>query len=114
VTSLNRNLGANFGADRADAGIRYERAHEFMEVCRKLWSSWELDAVVMDRRRPIFADARKVHRIEHVGRFLKSRGPFNVVRSPQNGPAILQAGTSGKGGTSLPAMPTPFSPFSRG
>ena len=31
------------------------------------------------------------------GRFFKSRGPLNVVRSPQNGPAILQAGTSGKG-----------------
>ena len=75
VTSLNRNLDANFGADRADAGIRYERAHEFMEVCRKLWSSRELDAVVMDRRRPIFADALKVHRIEHVGRFFKSRVP---------------------------------------
>ena len=26
-----------------------------------------------------------------------SRGPLNVVRSPQNGPAILQAGTSPKG-----------------
>jgi len=32
-----------------------------------------------------------------VGRFFKSRGPLNVVRSPQNGPAILQAGTSPKG-----------------
>ena len=39
----------------------------------------------------------KVHRIEHEGRFFKSRGPLNVVRSPQDGPAILQAGTSGKG-----------------
>jgi long-chain alkane monooxygenase len=97
VTSLNRNLDANFGADRPDAGIRYERAHEYMEVCRRLWSSWEPDAVVMDRERAIFADARKVHRIEHEGRFFKSRGPLNVVRSPQNGPAILQAGTSGEG-----------------
>ena len=31
------------------------------------------------------------------GSFFKSRGPLNVVRSPQNGPAILQAGTSAKG-----------------
>jgi len=97
VTSINRNLDANFGADRPDADTRYDRAHEYMEVCRKLWSSWDADAVVMDRERPVFADARKVHRIEHAGRFFKSRGPLNVVRSPQNGPAILQAGTSGKG-----------------
>jgi len=97
VTSINRNLDANFGADRPDADARYDRAHEYIEVCRKLWSSWEADALVMDRARPMFADASKVHRIEHVGRFFRSRGPLNVVRSPQNGPAILQAGTSGKG-----------------
>ena len=97
VTSLNRNLDANFGADRPDADTRYDRADEYMEVCRKLWSSWDEDAVVMDRERPIFADASKVHRIEHAGRFFKSRGPLNVVRSPQNGPAILQAGTSAQG-----------------
>jgi long-chain alkane monooxygenase len=97
VTSINRNLDANFGADRLDGDTRYDRAHEYMEVCRKLWSSWEPDAVIMDRERPMFADASKVHRIEHVGRFFRSRGPLNVVASPQNGPAILQAGASGKG-----------------
>jgi FMN-dependent oxidoreductase (nitrilotriacetate monooxygenase family) len=97
VTSINRNLDANFGAERPDADTRYDRAHEYIEVCRKLWSSWEEDALVMDRNAPLFADAAKVHRIEHVGRFFKSRGPLNVVRSPQTGPAILQAGTSGKG-----------------
>jgi long-chain alkane monooxygenase len=97
VTSLNRNLDANFGAERPAADARYDRAQEYIEVCRKLWSSWEEDAVVMDPERAIFADASKVHRIEHVGRFFKSRGPLNVVRSPQNGPAILQAGTSAKG-----------------
>jgi alkanesulfonate monooxygenase SsuD/methylene tetrahydromethanopterin reductase-like flavin-dependent oxidoreductase (luciferase family) len=51
----------------------------------------------MDRSTPTFADPAKVHRIEHEGRFFKSRGPLNVVRSPQGGPAILQAGTSPKG-----------------
>ena len=97
VTSLNRNLDANFGAERPDADTRYDRAEEYIEVCRKLWSSWDEDAVVMDREQAIFADASKVRRIEHAGRFFKSRGPLNVVRSPQNGPAILQAGTSAKG-----------------
>src|SRR5262245_17302048 len=97
VTSLNRNLDANFGAERPDANTRYERAQEYIEVCRKLWSSWGEDAVVMDRQRSLFADASKVRRIEHEGRFFKSRGPLNVVRSPQNGPAILQAGALGKG-----------------
>ena len=97
VTSINRNLDANFGAERPDADSRYDRAHEYIEVCRKLWSSWDEDAIIMDREHAIFADASKVRRIEHAGRFFKSRGPLNVVRSPQNGPAILQAGTSAKG-----------------
>jgi FMN-dependent oxidoreductase (nitrilotriacetate monooxygenase family) len=68
-----------------------------MEVCRKLWASWDRDAVVMDRAGAMFADAAKVRRVEHEGPFFKSRGPLNVVRSPQDGPVILQAGTSPKG-----------------
>ncbi len=97
VTSINHNQDANFGVERPPADHRYDRAHEFMEVCRKLWASWDEDAVVMDRATPRFADAAKVHRIEHEGRFFKSRGPLNVVRSPHGGPAILQAGVSPKG-----------------
>ncbi|MGE0769229.1 MAG: NtaA/DmoA family FMN-dependent monooxygenase [Hyphomicrobiaceae bacterium] len=97
VTSINHNQDANFGVTRPDADHRYDRAHEFMEVCRKLWQSWEPGSVLADRGTPRFADASKVHRIEHEGRFFKSRGPLNVIRSPHGGPAILQAGVSPKG-----------------
>lgn len=97
VTSINRNQQANYGVERAPTDQRYDQAHEFMEVCRKLWESWDTDAVVMDKENAVFADPSKVHRIDHKGPFFKSRGPLNVIRSPQNGPAILQAGTSPKG-----------------
>ena len=97
VTSLNSNQAANYGEERQPADLRYDRAHEFMEVCRRLWDSWDADAVVMDRERAVFADPARVRRIEYEGRFFKSRGPLNVTPSPQNGPAILQAGTSAKG-----------------
>lgn len=97
VTAINHNQAANYGEDLPPTELRYERAAEFMEVCLELWNSWEADAVVMDRERGIFADPDKVHRIEHVGRFFKSRGPLTVVRSPQNGPAIIQAGVSPQG-----------------
>ena len=46
-------------------------------------ASWEPDAMVMDRAAGVFADPSRVHRIEHEGRFFRSRGPLNVVRSPQ-------------------------------
>jgi FMN-dependent oxidoreductase (nitrilotriacetate monooxygenase family) len=97
VTSINHNQQANYGTERANADSRYDQAHEYLEVCRKLWDSWEEGAVVMDKEGAVFADASKVHRIEHEGQFFKSRGPLNVVQSPQNGPSILQAGTSPKG-----------------
>lgn len=97
VTSINSNLDNNYGADRADADTRYDRAHEFIQVCNELWNSWDEDAVVMDQKNAVFADPDKVHRINFEGDFFKSRGPLNVVRSPQNGPAIIQAGTSPKG-----------------
>ena len=98
VTSLNENQAANHGHPGLDpAELRYEKAHEFIEVCQQLWNSWDEDAVVMDREKAIFADPSKVRRIEYQGRFYRSRGPLNVVRSPQNGPALIQAGTSPMG-----------------
>jgi FMN-dependent oxidoreductase (nitrilotriacetate monooxygenase family) len=97
VTSINHNQQANYGAEREPTDLRYDKAHEYLEVCRKLWESWDEDALVMDRAAPMMADPAKVRRIEHRGRFFSSRGPLNVVRSPQSGPAILQAGTSPKG-----------------
>ena len=98
VTSLNQNQAANHGQPELDPSeLRYEKAHEFIEICQQLWNSWDEDAVVMNRENAIFADASKVKRIEYQGRFYNSRGPLNVVRSPQNGPALIQAGTSPKG-----------------
>ena len=97
VTSINSNQAANYGEERQSTDRRYDRAHEFMEVCQKLWHSWDSDAVQMDYKKGVFADPKKVSRIEHRGEFFSSRGPLNVTRSPQNGPAILQAGTSPKG-----------------
>ena len=97
VTSVNDNQAANYGEKREPTDQRYEKADEFIEVCRQLWNSWDEDAVVMDRENAVFAEPTKVHRIEFEGEFYKSRGPLNVIRTPQNGPALIQAGTSPKG-----------------
>lgn len=76
---------------------RYDRADEFLDVCHALWRSWEPGAVVEDVDAGIFADADRVHSIDHAGEFFRSRGPLNVTRSPQTGPVILQAGASERG-----------------
>ena len=61
VTSINRNQQANYGTERAPTDTRYEQAHEYMEVCRKLWESWDEDAVVMDREEAVFVEIGRAH-----------------------------------------------------
>ena len=98
VTSLSQAEGQNFGHDEMlDHDQRYERAEEFLEVAFALWRSWEADALIEDTHSGVFADAARVHAIEHVGEYFKVRGPLNVPRSPQQRPVIIQAGASPRG-----------------
>jgi FMN-dependent oxidoreductase (nitrilotriacetate monooxygenase family) len=98
VTSLNDSEAANFGRDTALAhDLRYDRAEEFLEVVLGHWRSWDDDALVIDKQSGLFADPAKVRRLDHVGQWFKSRGPFTVPRSPQGEPVLIQAGQSGRG-----------------
>ena len=98
VTSLNDSEAANFGASEHLAhDLRYDRADEFMEVVLGHWNSWAHDAISFDREAGLFADPAKVRRLDHRGKFFKSRGPFTVPRSRQGHPVIIQAGQSGRG-----------------
>ena len=98
VTSLNDSEAANFGQDEhPDHDLRYDRADEFMEAVIGHWDTWEDDAIVLDHERGLFADPDKVHRLDHRGKWFRSRGPFTVPRTPQGRPVIIQAGQSGRG-----------------
>lgn len=98
VTSLNDGEAANMGRDEMmEHDTRYDRADEFVEVVLGHWDSWEDDALIVDKVTGRFGDGRKVHRLDYRGRFLKSRGPFTVPRSPQGRPVLIQAGSSGRG-----------------
>ena len=58
----------NFGKKYApDADERRAIAEEFIEVSRKLWDSWEDDAVITDRERGLYLDPEKLHHINHFG-----------------------------------------------
>jgi FMN-dependent oxidoreductase (nitrilotriacetate monooxygenase family) len=98
VTSLNDGEAQNMGRDEAiDHDLRYDRADEFMEIVLGHWDAWEDDAIVQDKASGRFAAPEKVHRLDYVGRYLRSRGPFTVPRSAQGHPVIIQAGSSGRG-----------------
>jgi len=98
VTSLNDSEAHNMGADdHLEHDLRYDRADEFLEVVLSHWDSWGDDAIIQDRESGIFADASKVRRLDHKGKWFKSRGPFTVPRTPQGRPVLIQAGQSGRG-----------------
>ncbi len=98
VTSLNDGEARNMGRDHVTAhDERYDRADEFMAVVLGHWDSWQDGAVVQDKSTGLFAHPDRVRRLDHEGRFFRSRGPFTVPRSPQGHPVIIQAGQSGRG-----------------
>jgi len=67
---------------------RYERADEFIEVCNRLWDSWENDAIIADAETGIYADPTKVHRVEHNGKYYRCNSP-SFVRFPAAAPSHL-------------------------
>src|SRR5438132_40380 len=98
VTSVNDGEAQNMGREEHLAhDLRYDKADEFMEVVLGHWDAWDDGSIIIDKKTGRFADPTKVKRLDHKGRFFKSRGPFTVPRSPQGHPVIIQAGSSGRG-----------------
>jgi len=98
VTSINDNEARNMGRDAViDHDTRYDRADEFMEIVHGHWDTWEDDSIVVDKANGVYARPDKVHRLDYEGKFLKSRGPFTVPRTPQGHPVVIQAGQSERG-----------------
>jgi FMN-dependent oxidoreductase (nitrilotriacetate monooxygenase family) len=98
VTGSNDGGAQNYGRDgQWPHDERYDIADEFADVVTRLWEAWEPDAVVLDRATPMFADGRKVHPINHRGKYFRVRGPLNAPRGPQGRVPIVQAGGSPRG-----------------
>jgi len=98
VTSLNDSEAQNFGVqEHLEHDDRYDVADEFMQATAELWDSWEDGAVVLDKQTGKFADADKVHRVDHSGEWFQVRGPLTVPRPPQGHPVLVQAGQSERG-----------------
>ncbi|WP_428343105.1 LLM class flavin-dependent oxidoreductase [Mycobacterium sp.] len=98
VTSLNDAEAANFGRSvHLDHDERYDRADEFVELVTRMWTSWQPDALILDKDADRFADPAKVAAIDFTGKYFDVHGTFTVPRSPQGHPVLLQAGQSGRG-----------------
>lgn len=95
VTSVQKNAAQNLGLDDLPPhDMRYDIAEEYLDLCRRLWDSWEPDALVMDRVSGMMADPSKIHAVNFKGDHFSSRGPLNISSSPQGHPVIASAGQS--------------------
>jgi long-chain alkane monooxygenase len=97
VSSYSKSEWDAYGVEMTQRTGRYERMEEYMELCYKLWDSWDPDAIVADRASGVFADPAKVREVEHAGEFFRCRGRSFVFRSPQGRPVLWQAGSSDRG-----------------
>jgi FMN-dependent oxidoreductase (nitrilotriacetate monooxygenase family) len=98
VTTAGDAAARNFSlAGQPAHSQRYERAAEFLDVAKKLWDSWEDDALVADKGAGVWADSSRVHQVNHEGRHFQVEGALDVPRSVQGHPVIVQAGSSEDG-----------------
>ena len=98
VTSPLEGSALNYSKpEHPEHDLRYRMAHEFVEVTKGLWDSWEDDAFVFDKETGVFFDPTKMHRLDYKGEFLSVQGPLNIARSKQGRPILIQAGASEAG-----------------
>ncbi|MFT3816633.1 MAG: LLM class flavin-dependent oxidoreductase [Rubrivivax sp.] len=97
VTSPLEGSGLNYGRPHPEHALRYQIADEYLAVTQGLWDSWDDDAFVRNRETGQFFDRRKLHALDHKGRFFQVAGPLNIGRTPQGQPVIFQAGSSDDG-----------------
>ena len=89
------HFGRRDAGDPADASIGenllrdlFDEATDSVEVVRRLWDSWEDDAIIRDVPTSRFIDRRKLHYVDFEGARFSVKGPSIVPRSPQGQPLV--------------------------
>ncbi len=93
-----QNLGVPKEEER-DSVAKYRRAGLFVEVVKRLWDTFEEDALLRDKESGIYVDLEKVHAPNIDNGLYKAELPLRVERPLQGYPVIAQAGTSVEGMT---------------
>ncbi|PZU92694.1 MAG: nitrilotriacetate monooxygenase [Chelatococcus sp.] len=79
--------GAALDRDLADA----------VDAIRRLWDSWEDDAVIRDTRTQRYLDGGKLHYVDFAGAAFKVLGPSITPRPPQGQPVVAARWAPGEG-----------------
>jgi hypothetical protein len=73
---------------RETDSIRQE-IRDVIDVSRRLWDSWEDDAVIRDAASGRYLDPEKVHHVRFEGEFFDIVGPLITPRPPQGQPVVV-------------------------
>ena len=77
-----------FGRRDVSGADLFDEASDAVEVVRRLWDSWEDDAIIRDVATGRFVDRDKLHYIDFAGKYFSVKGPSITPRSPQGQPAV--------------------------
>ena len=98
IATMGTGRPADFGHVPAlDPASGRARAEESIAVVRKLWDSWEDEAIVQDKPSGRFSNPDLIHRINHSGTYFSVRGPLNAPRPLQGNPPVIQRDASPEG-----------------
>jgi alkanesulfonate monooxygenase SsuD/methylene tetrahydromethanopterin reductase-like flavin-dependent oxidoreductase (luciferase family) len=67
----------------------FDEGADAVEAVRRLWDSWEDDAVIRDVPTGRFVDRDKLHYIDFEGQWFSVRGPSITPRPPQGQPVVV-------------------------
>ncbi|CDO86713.1 FMNH2-dependent monooxygenase [Mycobacterium triplex] len=79
---------ALFGRREAGLDGLFEEAADHVDVVRRLWDSWEDDAIIRDVATGRYVDIDKLHYIDFTGKFFSVKGPSITPRPPQGQPVV--------------------------
>jgi alkanesulfonate monooxygenase SsuD/methylene tetrahydromethanopterin reductase-like flavin-dependent oxidoreductase (luciferase family) len=72
----------------ADVGELFDEAADAVEVVRRLWDSWEDDAIIRDAETGRYIDRDKLHYVDFRGNYFSVKGPSITPRPPQGQPVV--------------------------
>jgi alkanesulfonate monooxygenase SsuD/methylene tetrahydromethanopterin reductase-like flavin-dependent oxidoreductase (luciferase family) len=93
--SVTTHEAALFGRRDGSRIPLFEEAVEFVDVVRRLWDSWEDDALIRDVSTGRYVDTDKLHYVDFVGKYFSVKGPSITPRPPQGQPVVAALAHAG-------------------
>jgi alkanesulfonate monooxygenase SsuD/methylene tetrahydromethanopterin reductase-like flavin-dependent oxidoreductase (luciferase family) len=84
-------IAASYGREPLAAELAGEELSDVVTTVRRLWDSWEDDAVIRDVETGRYLDRQKLHYADVVAHRFFVKGPSIIPRSPQGQPPVFAA-----------------------